>query len=148
MAARRASHTDTRSKHTTKKKKKLTARQLARRRRRQRLSLIKNLAVVLLGLLLCGILGCYLFLPRDALRPSDPTPVPTQAPTDAPTATPTPVPTATPSPGPTPEPTPITIALTAVGDCTLGGDYNRTSETRFDEFLRGADGQPDLVPAA
>ena len=102
MAARRASHSDTRSKHTTKKKKKLTARQLARRRRRQRLSLIKNLAVVLLGLLLCGILGCYLFLPRDALRPSDPTPVPTQAPTDAPTATPTPVSTATPSPSPTP----------------------------------------------
>mgnify|MGYP002562776735 CR=1 FL=1 len=145
MAARRASHTDTHSKHTTKKKKKLTARQLARRRRRQRLSLIKNLAVVLLGLLLCGILGCYLFLPRDALRPSDPTPVPTQAPTDAPTATPTPVPTATPSPSPTPEPTPLTITLTAVGDCTLGGDYNRTSETRFDEFLRGADGQPDYT---
>ena len=145
MAARRASHSDTRSKHTTKKKKKLTARQLARRRRRQRLSLIKNLAVVLLGLLLCGILGCYLFLPRDALRPSDPTPVPTQAPTDAPTATPTPVPTATPSPSPTPEPTPLTIPLTAVGDCTLGGDYNRTSETRFDEFLRDADGEPDYT---
>lgn len=140
MAARRASHSK-----TPKKKKKLTARQLARRRRAKRLALLKSLAVVLLGLLLCGILGCYLFLPQGLTRAPEPTATPTVAPTEQPTATPSPVPTATPSPTPTPEPTPISLTISAVGDCTLGGDYNHTSEERFDQFLRGEDGEPDYT---
>lgn len=132
--------------HAPKKsKRKLTARQLARRRRRQRRAMLKNLTVILLGLLLCVLLGCFLFLPRGGTRAPLPTDTPAPLPTSTPAPTDTPAPTNTPSPSPSPEPTPITLTLTAVGDCTLGGDYGHTSEERFYEFLLDDNGEMDYT---
>lgn len=128
-----------------KTKKKLTARQLARRKRKQRLALLKSLAVVLLGVVLCALLGCFLFVPRGGGRAPEPTASPTPVPTLEPTSAPTPTPTPVPTPTPTPEPTPFTLTLTAVGDCTLGGDYGHTSEERFDQFLRDENGESDYT---
>lgn len=117
----------------------------ARRRRRRRMQLVKNLAVVVLGLALCAILGCFLFWPQRAPLTPDPTAAPTELPVSTPSASPTATPSPTPSPTPTPAPTAISLTLSAVGDCTLGGDFGHASEERFDQMLRGADGEPDYT---
>ena len=73
------------------------------------------------------------------------TAVPTEETTEAPTATPTAEPTATPTPAPTPtpEPTSVSITLTAVGDCTIGGDMNGSSEERFANMVSDGAGGID-----
>ncbi|MBQ8087910.1 MAG: CapA family protein [Clostridia bacterium] len=58
-------------------------------------------------------------------------PVSTAAPTAQPTLQPTPQPTATPAPTQAPERTQTEITITAVGDCTLGGDMNTGYYTSF-----------------
>ncbi|MBE5808730.1 MAG: hypothetical protein E7317_10390, partial [Clostridiales bacterium] len=72
------------------------------------------------------------------------TQAPTQAPaaaTQAPTQAPTPTPLPTEAPTPAPTRAPVTIKLTAVGDCTLGGDYNSGYYKSFAGYYKryGAD---------
>ena len=127
------------------KKKRLSR---AARRRKRRIRAIKNFLLVFLGLALCGLMVCMLWLPGRSGGPSaTPTPLPTATPTPTPepTATPTPSPTPTPTPSPKPEPTPISITISAVGDCTLGGDFRGDSEQRFAQMMTGADGAPDYT---
>ncbi len=59
------------------------------------------------------------------------TPTPTPTPTVVPTPSPTPIPT----PSPTPVPTPRSLTISAVGDCTLGGDMDKSSERTFTETI-------------
>lgn len=115
----------------------------ARRRRQRRLKALAETAVLLVLLLICLVLW------RLSAAPSAPVSAPTATPTATPeiTATPTPeptaTPTATPSPTPTPEPTPVSIVLTAVGDCTIGGDMNGSSEERFANMVSDGNGGID-----
>lgn len=65
------------------------------------------------------------------------TPVPIAAPVATPTPEITATPEPTPEPTPTPEPVPDTITITAVGDCTLGGDTNSSwGESRFYDYVK------------
>lgn len=97
-----------------------------------------------MGLLLLVIAVC-LFAPRgDRIAAPQPTAVPTEVPTAMPTEAPTPVPTEAPTPSPTIEPTQMPtespepetreILITAVGDCTLGGDNAYGLEDRFRKY--------------
>ena len=83
---------------------------------------------------------------QDAMQVAQeviPTQMPTRQPTAVPTAEPTatPVPTEEPTPEPTPEPTATpkpenVITITAVGDCTLGGNTNGTGgDKRFAQYV-------------
>lgn len=126
---------------------KLTKEEKRRRRRRKRMAAT---AIELAALAVVLVICIALFRSLDsASRPSGPslsaTAAPTVEPTPEPTATPTAAPTAepTPVPTPTPEPTPVSITITAVGDCTLGGDMNGSSEERFAQMVRSADGGVD-----
>ena len=65
-----------------------------------------------------------------------PTPIPTAVPTEAPTPEPTAEPTPTPLPTPEPRPENV-VTITAVGDCTLGGDTNGTGgDKRFASYVQ------------
>ena len=118
-----------------------------KRRRRQRRKIIRGV-IEAAGFILLAIICVLLWkslgggggqtaaptaTPAPLLVEPSPTPEPTQAPTQEPTATPT----------PTPEPTPVSIVLTAVGDCTLGGDMRGSSEKRFASAVQAADGSVD-----
>lgn len=84
--------------------------------------------------------GMVQTLPIQTGRPLNPTEAPTAEPTAEPTVKPTPVPTATPVVTPTPAPTveikTETITITAVGDCTLGGDVPTNGDDRFDKYVQ------------
>jgi len=70
------------------------------------------------------------------LATRQPTPEPTAEPTAVPTPEPTAVPTPTPEPTPTPKPM-NSVTITAVGDCTLGGNTNGTGgDKRFAEYVQ------------
>ncbi len=117
-----------------------------RRRRKQRRRMIRG-AMEIAGLLLLALVCFLLWRGVSNARPAAPaaTAAPTLQPTPEPTPTPapTPIPTATPEPTPTPAPTPITITLTAVGDCTIGGDMRGSSEERFFNEVSDEDGLID-----
>ena len=111
-----------------------------RRRRKQRRRMIRG-AMEIAGLLLLALVCFLLWRGVSNARPA--APAATAEPTAQPTPAPTPVPTATPEPTPTPAPTPITITLTAVGDCTIGGDMRGSSEERFFNEVSDEDGLID-----
>lgn len=107
----------------------------AQRRRMQRQKRLIGLALGILAVLLIAAIAWMLVAglggQRDAVQEAPvATAEPTQEPvaTAEPTAEPTLEPTATPEPTPTPAPTPVYITLTAVGDCTLGGNTNSGGE--------------------
>ena len=97
-----------------------------RRRRRRRQVILSVIEIIVLVAL---AVGCVVLF--RTLNPA----------TAAPTPSPTPVPTAEPTPEPTPEP--VSIVLTAVGDCTLGGDMRGPSEARFANMVTAEDGSID-----
>ena len=114
----------------------------AQRRRMQRQKRLVALGLVVLGALLISAIVWMLAvgLGRRADTVQQP-PIETAAPTQEPaftaepavTAEPTAVPTPTVEPTPTVAPEPVYITLTAVGDCTLGGNTNSgaAGEKRF-----------------
>ena len=113
----------------------------AQRRRMQRQKRLIALALCLLGALLIAAIVWMLAvgLGRRADKVQQP-PVATVAPTQQSVATeptassePTATPEPTAEPTPTPAPEPVYITLTAVGDCTLGGNTNSgaAGEKRF-----------------
>ena len=114
----------------------------AQRRRMQRQKRLVALGLVVLGALLISAIVWMLAvgLGRRADTVQQP-PIETAAPTQEPaftaepavTAEPTAVPTPTVEPTPTVAPEPVYITLTAVGDCTLGGNTNdgASGEKRF-----------------
>ena len=113
---------------------------ILRRRRRKKIAtiIIAVLALVLLG----ALIGVGIGKLRTAAQPqATPTPVPTPEVTASPV--PTATATATPTPAPTEVPQPKFITITAVGDCTLGGNTNDggDGEERFQESFaeNGAD---------
>ena len=113
-----------------------------RKRRRQTLVSLLEIAALLALAVLCGLLWRGLSQPRNPA----PTPLPAAvSPTPEPTAEPTstPEPTATPEPTPTPTPEPVSIVLSAVGDCTIGGDMRGNSEARFLNAVTAEDGSID-----
>lgn len=71
-----------------------------------------------------------------AVLPAIVTDAPTAVPTPTPLPTPTPEPTATLEPTPTPPTEPVTITLTAAGDCTLGGDTNKSGYDKFKAYVK------------
>ena len=103
----------------------------AQRRRMQRQKRLIALVLCLLGALLIAaivwMLAVGLGRRVDNVQPQ---PVVTAVPTQEPalSAEPTAEPTPTVAPTPTPEPEPVYITLTAVGDCTLGGNTNSGAE--------------------
>ena len=103
----------------------------AQRRRMQRQKRLIALALAVLGALLIAaivwMLAVGLGRRVDNVQPQ---PVVTAVPTQEPalSAEPTAEPTPTVAPTPTPEPEPVYITLTAVGDCTLGGNTNSGAE--------------------
>ena len=109
---------------------------LRRRRRKKILCIVIVLAALFLVGTAIGIgLGSW-------VHTAHPEPIATmQMSTQAPTPIPTSVPTATPPP--TPEPEPQLITITAVGDCTLGGNTNDggDGEERFQDHF--AENGPD-----
>lgn len=111
---------------------------IIRRRRRKKIAIV---AVAFLVLVLLGaLIGIGVSSLRRVARP-EPTPTATALPT--PQISSTPVPTATSVPTPTQPPQPRFITITAVGDCTLGGNTNDggDGEERFQEHFaeNGAD---------
>ena len=114
----------------------------AQRRRMQRQKRLVALGLVVLGALLIAAIVWMLAvgLGRRVDTVQQP-PIETAAPTQEPVATsepaataePTAVPTPTAEPTPTVAPEPVYITLTAVGDCTLGGNTNSgaAGEKRF-----------------
>lgn len=131
------------------KKKRLTRAQRQRIRRRKRL---KKLAGIALALVLLSLLGALIGWGAGRLRqggsdvqlsPSPPAASASIAPTQAATARSSPEPTATATPEPTELPAPRYITITAVGDCTLGGNTNDggSGEARFQAAFeeKGAD---------
>ena len=92
---------------------------ILRRRRRKK---IITLVLIVLALALLGVLiGVGI---GKLAAPPEPQATATPQPTPEITASPTAEPTATPTPVPTQEPQPKYITITAVGDCTLGGNTN------------------------
>ena len=80
-----------------------------RNMRRRRNARIRNIAAVVVIVLMCTYIGIMLFTQGSfdvVAMFSPPTPTPTPTPTPVPTATPTLTPTPTPTPEPTPTPTP------------------------------------------
>lgn len=134
-----------------KKSKKALKAQRARARRKRTIRTAAETIALLAVLLVCAVLW------RATSHPAAPASAPTASPTiaatgtDAPTAAPevtaapTTEPTATPTqaPTPTPEPTSVSITLTAVGDCTIGGDMNGSSEERFADMVSDGAGGID-----
>ena len=134
-----------------KKSKKALKAQRARARRKRTIRAAAETIALLAVLLVCVVLW------RATSHPAAPASAPTASPsiaatgTDAPTAAPeitaapTTEPTATPTqaPTPTPEPTSVSITLTAVGDCTIGGDMNGSSEERFASMVSDGAGGID-----
>ncbi len=133
-----------------KKKSKKALRARARRRRTMKAAI--ETAALIAVLLVCAVLWRATSSPAAPVSAStaEPTrtdPTAASAPSAEPeiTATPTAEPTATPTsaPTPTPEPTSVSITLTAVGDCTIGGDMNGSSEKRFEEMVSDGAGGID-----
>ena len=124
-----------------------------KRRRRRRRQIVR--AVLEIVVLVLAAVACIVFWrasavpPRPAATtppteaPAEPTPEPTPSPTPTPTPRPTATPEPTPSPTPEPTPEPVSIVLSAVGDCTLGGDMRGPSEARFAELVKAEDGSID-----
>jgi len=112
-----------------------------KRRRRRRRMMVRGVLEAA-GLLLLALVCVMLWRGSGGAGPAASA---TPSPSPSPSATPEPTeaPTATPSPSPTPEPTPVTILLTAVGDCTLGGDMRGSSEARFENTVKAEDGSID-----
>ena len=125
------------------RKKRLTKEQRMRILRRRRRKRIAKLVVALLALVLLGaLIGVGIGKVRSAVQPqATPTPEPTPMVTASPV--PTAAATATPTPAPTEAPRPKYITITAVGDCTLGGNTNDggDGEERFQKHFaeNGAD---------
>ncbi|MBQ8505861.1 MAG: CapA family protein [Clostridia bacterium] len=125
-----------------KRKKRLTREQRLRIQRRRRRKKIIRLLLALTALIAAGIaIGLIAGnAARDRVA-SAPAITATPEPTAEPTATPQPTPSPTPEPTEVPEPKYITI--TAVGDCTLGGNTNDggDGEERFQKSFNenGAD---------
>ncbi len=121
------------------RRRRLTKEQRMRILRRRRRKKIATIAAVFLAMVLLGVLiGIGIGkLCGNAAPQATPTPEPT--PEITATAVPTPVPT----PEPTEAPQPKIITITAVGDCTLGGNTNDggDGEERFQEHFaeNGAD---------
>lgn len=117
----------------------------ARRRRQKRMRALFETLVLAILLLICIVLWRISASPAASVSAPTATPEPTALPdvTVTPSPTPTATPTATPSPTPTPEPTPVSIVLTAVGDCTIGGDMNGSSEGRFADMVSDGNGGID-----
>lgn len=118
------------------------------RRRRQRRALLAGgmgLLLIVIAACICAPRGDRIAAPQPTAVPIEaPTAMPTEAPTQVPTEAPTQVPTETPTPSPTieltqmptdsPEPETREILITAVGDCTLGGDNAYGLEDRFRKY--------------
>lgn len=133
-----------------KKKSKKALRARARRRRTMKAAI--ETAALIAVLLVCVVLWRATSSPAAPVSASTAEPTRTEptaasAPSAEPeiTAAPTAEPTATPTsaPTPTPEPTSVSITLTAVGDCTIGGDMNGSSEKRFEEMVSDGAGGID-----
>ncbi len=121
------------------------------KKRRQRRTRVCLILIAILIALLFGMRACVSMRGRtdQTAQTAAPESAPTLTaePTAEPTPEPTPKPTATPEPAPTDTPAPqptaadVEILITAVGDCTLGGDNAYKLEDRFRKYYNqnGAD---------
>lgn len=141
------------------RRRKKTARR--RRKQRQRRMLIAMAAVAVIALIgmlaISGIAKKKYQAPENAVTAATQVPVatvtaapevtiiatlePTLEPTIEPTVEPTPEPTVEPTPTPEPTPETVSIKITGVGDCTLGGDVPSGGDQNFASYYSkyGAD---------